>query len=259
MTFIEQSWSGIEAPHLTIAWRWQLKTRAATVKMGSPRSRKILMQDFRSEFVSLCLQLAVLRFGRFELKSGRISPYFFNAGLFCSGRALQQLGHFYARAIEASGLEFDTLYGPAYKGIPLAASVAIAFADHFDRDLPYVFNRKETKDHGEGGALVGAPLTGRVLVIDDVISAGTSVTESARVIDRAGARMCAVAIALDRQERGSGDRSAAAEVEERFGIPVINIINLDALIDDLSQRAGFADSYQKIVEYRARYGSGLDQ
>ena len=212
------------------------------------------MQPFQSEFLSLCLELEVLRFGRFELKSGRISPYFFNAGLFDSGRALQRLGHYYAQAIVRSGLQFDTIFGPAYKGIPLAASIAIAFSDHFDRDIPYVFNRKEAKDHAEGGSLVGAALSGRVLVVDDVISAGTSVRESAQIIDQAGATFCGVAIALDRQEKGSGEQSATSEVSERFDIPVINIVDLNSLIEDLASRGGFAEEHENIVKYRLKYG-----
>ena len=212
------------------------------------------MKLFQREFLSLCLELEALRFGRFELKSGRISPYFFNVGLFDSGLSLRRLGHFYAQAIEQSGLKFDIISGPAYKGIALATSIAIAYADHFDRDIPYVFNRKEAKDHGEGGHLVGAPLRGRVLVVDDVISAGASVRESARIIEQAGATFCGVAIALDRQEKGSGDRSATAEISELFGVPVINIVNLDALIEDLASRDGWVKENEKIVEYRTQFG-----
>ena len=224
------------------------------VKIVTTETRETLMKHFQSEFLSLCLELEVLRFGRFELKSGRISPYFFNAGLFDSGLALQRLGYYYAQAIRASGLEFDTIFGPAYKGIPLAASITIAFSDHFDRDIPYVFNRKEAKDHGEGGLLIGAPLTGRVLVVDDVISAGTSVRESTRIIKQAGATFCGVAIALDRQEKGRGDQSATSEISDQFGVPVINIVNLDALIEDLAIRDGFAKECKNIVEYRAKHG-----
>jgi orotate phosphoribosyltransferase len=212
------------------------------------------MKPFQRDFLSLCLELEVLRFGRFELKSGRISPYFFNAGLFDTGRALQRLGYYYAQAIKDSGLEFDVIFGPAYKGIPLAAAIAIAFSDHFDRDIAYCFNRKEAKDHGEGGHLVGAPLNGRVLVVDDVVSAGTSVRESADIINQAGATFAGVAIALDRQERGTGELSATGEIAQEFDVPIINIINLDSLIDDLSAREGFAQDRQNIVVYREQYG-----
>ncbi|MGD8429808.1 MAG: orotate phosphoribosyltransferase, partial [Ectothiorhodospiraceae bacterium] len=178
------------------------------------------MLTYQRQFIQFALDRGVLRFGDFTLKSGRRSPYFFNAGLFNSGGALARLGEYYARAVMDAGVEFDMLFGPAYKGIPLAAATAIALSEHFQRDVPYAFNRKEAKDHGEGGNVVGAPLAGRVLVVDDVISAGTSVGESQEIIRASGAEMAGVLIALDRQERGAGERSAVQEVEARLHVPV---------------------------------------
>ncbi|MDX1397810.1 MAG: orotate phosphoribosyltransferase, partial [Oceanospirillum sp.] len=178
------------------------------------------MQDYQREFIEFAIEQNVLRFGEFTLKSGRISPYFFNAGLFKSGQALARLGRFYAQAISASKVEYDVVFGPAYKGIPLAAVTAVALADHHDRDVPYVFNRKEAKDHGEGGVLVGADLEGKVLIIDDVITAGTAIREVMQIIDANGAQPGGVVIALDRQERGKGELSAIQEVERDFNMPV---------------------------------------
>jgi orotate phosphoribosyltransferase len=212
-------------------------------------------QTFRQDFIRFAIEREVLRFGQFTLKSGRISPYFFNAGLFNTGSSLAQLGRFYADAVMASGVEFDMVFGPAYKGIPLAAALAIALSDHHGRDLPFAFNRKEAKDHGEGGTIVGAPLKGRVLVIDDVISAGTSVRESAGMIAAAGAELAGVAIALDRQERGQGERSAVQEVEQRFGVPVISIADLAALIAYLEQGGGHAEQLAAARAYREQYGA----
>lgn len=211
--------------------------------------------DYRQAFIRFAIEREVLRFGEFELKSGRISPYFFNAGLFNSGTALAELGRFYARAVLASGLEFDMVFGPAYKGVPLAAALAIALADRHGRDVPFAFNRKEAKDHGEGGIIVGAPLQGRVLVIDDVVSAGTSVRESAQLITAAGATLAGVAIALDRQERGLGETSAVREVERNFGIPVISIANLDALARFLAAQGNHAPELARLRAYRDRYGA----
>ncbi len=193
-------------------------------------------------------------FGEFQTKAGRLSPYFFNAGLFNDGESLRRLGQFYAKAILDSGLAFDGLFGPAYKGIPLAASVAIALAGE-GRNVPFSFNRKEAKDHGEGGAIVGAPLAGRILIVDDVISAGTSVRESVGLIRAAGAVPCGVAIALDRQERGQGELSAVQEVEHHYGLPVISIVGLDDLIDYLAVRDGVQAQLAAIQAYRARYGT----
>ena len=212
------------------------------------------MQDYQREFIDFAIRVGVLRFGSFTLKSGRQSPYFFNSGLFNSGASLAQLGRYYARAIVASGLEFDMLFGPAYKGIPLAAAVSIALADHHDRDVPYAFNRKEAKDHGEGGTLVGAPVQGRVLIVDDVISAGTSVRESVALIEAAGATPAGVAIALDRQEKGQAERSAIQEVEQQFGLSVISIVGLAEVLDYLKEQDQLHEYIEAIAAYRARYG-----
>lgn len=208
-----------------------------------------------SGFIDLCLQLGVLRFGEFKLKSGRVSPYFFNAGLFKSGRALAELGRHYARAIQQSKLDCDVLFGPAYKGIPLVATTAVALADQHQRDLPWSFNRKEAKDHGEGGSIVGAALQGRVLIIDDVITAGTAIRESVDIIRAAGAEPAAVVLALDRQERGQGTLSAVQEVEQVLQIPVISILKLEDLISYL-EGAGDAHYLQAVRQYRAQYGIG---
>ncbi|NLO81309.1 MAG: orotate phosphoribosyltransferase [Xanthomonadaceae bacterium] len=211
--------------------------------------------DFRHAFIRFAIEHQVLRFGEFQLKSGRISPYFFNAGLFNTGSTLAELGRFYAQAVLAAGLEFDMVFGPAYKGVPLAAAFAIAMADRHGRDIPFAFNRKEAKDHGEGGVIVGAPLQGRVLVIDDVVSAGTSVRESAALISAAGATLAGVAIALDRQERGLGELSAAREVERNFGVPVVSIANLDTLVQVLRQQGGHEAELEALRAYRVRYGA----
>lgn len=213
------------------------------------------MLDYQREFLGFAVATGVLKFGEFELKSGRESPYFFNAGLFDSGRSLARLGRFYASAIVAAGVPFDLLYGPAYKGIVLAAATSIALADHHGRDLPYAFNRKEAKDHGEGGAIVGSPLAGDVLIIDDVITAGTSVRESVAIIEAHGARPAGVAIALDRQERGQDERSAVDEVREGFGLPVLSIVTLADLIEYLQEDPATVDSLQAVRDYQARYGA----
>ena len=212
------------------------------------------MQDYQREFIDFSIRVGVLRFGSFTLKSGRQSPYFFNSGLFNSGASLAQLGRYYARAVAASGLEFNMLFGPAYKGIPLAAALAIALADHHGRDVPYAFNRKEAKDHGEGGTTVGAPLQGRVLIVDDVISAGTSVRESVALIEAAGATPAGVAIALDRQEKGQGEKSAIQEVEQQFGLAVVSIVGLAEVLAYLQQRDELHQYVDAIAAYRARYG-----
>ncbi|MGD2082423.1 MAG: orotate phosphoribosyltransferase, partial [Chromatiales bacterium] len=212
------------------------------------------MHPYQREFLDFALQLGVLRFGEFTLKSGRRSPYFFNAGLFNTGAALARLGRFYARTIAESGIAFDVLYGPAYKGIPLAAVACAALADQHARDVPYAFNRKEPKDHGEGGVIVGHPLYGRVLIIDDVISAGTSVRESVEIIRREGAQPAGVVIALDRQERGAGARSAIQEVQETYGIPVTAIVRLEHLIEYLAGRPGDRKDLERIRAYYAEYG-----
>lgn len=206
-----------------------------------------------SSFIDLCLELGVLRFGEFKLKSGRTSPYFFNAGLFNSGRALAELGRFYAAAIQQAQLEYDVLFGPAYKGIPLVSATAIALADHHGRSAPWSFNRKEAKDHGEGGNIVGASLRGRVLIIDDVMTAGTAIRESVDVIRAAGATPAGVVIALDRQERGQTERSAVQEVEQVLGLPVTSILKLADLIAHL-QASGDAQQLAALKRYRSEYG-----
>ena len=213
------------------------------------------MKDYQRDFLQFAIDLGVLRFGEFTLKSGRISPYFFNAGLFNTGQALARLGRFYAQAIVTAGLEFDVLYGPAYKGIPLAAATAVALADHHGRDVPYAFNRKEAKDHGEGGTVVGAELRGRILIIDDVISAGTSVRESVNLIQANGATPAGVIIALDRQERGSGATSAIQEVETDYSMPVTSIVQLADLLAFLGETPELAQAAQAVAAYRSKYGA----
>lgn len=212
------------------------------------------MKNYQQEFLDFAIAQGVLRFGEFTLKSGRVSPYFFNAGLFQTGSALAQLGKFYAQAIVDSGLAFDMLFGPAYKGIPLAAATAIALYEHHGKDYPYAFNRKEAKDHGEGGTIVGAALKGRVLVIDDVITAGTAIRESADIVAAQGAELAGVAIALDRQERGKGTQSAVQEVEALYGIKVINIVGLGEVINHVSQHQQDAELVAKVQAYRSAYG-----
>jgi orotate phosphoribosyltransferase len=215
------------------------------------------MLDYQREFIEFAIEKEVLCFGEFTLKSGRKSPYFFNSALFSDGASLLKLGNFYARAIEQSQLKFDMIYGPAYKGIPLAAAVAIAYGLEYGRALPYCFNRKEEKDHGEGGTTLGAPLKdSRVLVVDDVISAGTSVNQSVAIIRNAMAHPVGVAVALDRQERGQGDISAVQEVEQKYGLQVISVITLDDLVDFLQVRGGRTGDLERIQEYRTEYGIG---
>lgn len=211
------------------------------------------MTGFKDAFLDFAIERRVLLFGEFRTKAGRRSPYFFNAGLFNDGESLKRLGEFYAKAILDSGIAFDGLFGPAYKGIPLAASVAIALAGQ-GHNVPYSYNRKEAKDHGEGGSIVGAPLVGRILIVDDVISAGTSVRESVQLIRAAGAAPCGVAIALDRQERGNGELSAVQEVMRDHGLPVISIVKLDDLVRYLASHAELADHLAAIQAYRDRYG-----
>jgi orotate phosphoribosyltransferase len=213
------------------------------------------MHDYKRAFIELALARGALKFGRFTLKSGRVSPYFFNAGLFNTGAALAQLGRCYADAIDGAGLGFDVLFGPAYKGIPLATATAVALAERHGRDVPWVFNRKEAKDHGEGGSLVGAPLAGRALIVDDVITAGTAIRESIEIIRSAGAEPCGVLLALDRQERGRAERSAVQEVEAEFGLPVVSILTLADLLADLETRAGTEPAeLAALRHYRVEYG-----
>ena len=211
------------------------------------------MSDFRQQFLHFALQQNVLKFGEFTTKAGRKSPYFFNAGLFNDGASTLALARFYARAIIESKVEFDMLFGPAYKGIILAAATAMMLAEQ-GVNVPFAYNRKEAKDHGEGGVLVGAPLKGRVLIIDDVISAGTSVRESVKLIEAEGATPAAVAIALDRMEKGSGELSAVQEVEQQYGLPVVAIANLQDLLAMLEHNSEFHNYLAPVQAYRARYG-----
>lgn len=211
------------------------------------------MLAYQREFISYALECGVLKFGEFQLKSGRISPYFFNTGLFNTGSKLGKLGEFYAKALAQSELKPDILYGPAYKGIPLVSATAIAYARLTGGDIPFAFNRKEAKDHGEGGEIVGAKLEGRVLIVDDVITAGTSVRESVEIIVRSGAEPAGVLIALDRQEKALGDISAVQETMEKYKVPVISIINLGNIIDYIKNNA--ADQLEAITAYRLRYGT----
>ncbi len=212
------------------------------------------MQDYQREFIEFAIEREVLRFGEFELKSGRISPYFFNAGGFKTGEALARLGRYYAAAIQNAGLEYDVMLGPAYKGIPLVVTTSVALYNDYGIDTPYVFNRKVAKDHGEGGNLVGSPLAGRVLIVDDVISAGTAIREVMTLIDNAGAKPSGVVIALDRQERGTGATSAIQQVETDYKMPVVNIITLTDLIEYLEETGGYETQVAAMREYRSVYG-----
>ena len=212
------------------------------------------MKAYQREFIEFALERNVLRFGEFTLKSGRTSPYFFNAGLFNTGRDLARLGRFYAAALVDSGIEYDLLFGPAYKGIPIATTTAVALCDHHDIDMPYCFNRKEKKDHGEGGSLVGSELTGRVMLVDDVITAGTAIRESMEIIEAHKAQLAGVLIALDRQEKGKGQLSAIQEVERDFGCDIVSIIKLEDLINYLSEKPGMEAQLASVSAYRDQYG-----
>ncbi|WP_086982041.1 orotate phosphoribosyltransferase [Vibrio aphrogenes] len=212
------------------------------------------MKAYQREFIEFALEKEVLKFGEFTLKSGRISPYFFNAGLFNTGRDLARLGRFYAAALADSGIEFDVLFGPAYKGIPIATTTAVALADHHDIDTPYCFNRKEAKDHGEGGNLVGNPLEGRIMLVDDVITAGTAIRESMEIIKANAADLAGVLVAIDRQEKGKGELSAIQEVERDFGCAVISIISLGDLVTYLEEQGNSAEQLASVKAYRDQYG-----
>ncbi|EHK9004151.1 orotate phosphoribosyltransferase [Vibrio vulnificus] len=212
------------------------------------------MKAYQREFIEFALEKQVLKFGEFTLKSGRKSPYFFNAGLFNTGRDLARLGRFYAAALADSGIEFDVLFGPAYKGIPIATTTAVALADHHDIDTPYCFNRKEAKDHGEGGNLVGSVLEGRIMLVDDVITAGTAIRESMEIIQANGADLAGVLVAIDRQEKGKGELSAIQEVERDFACAVISIVSLSDLITFLEEKGDAAEHLDAVKAYRAQYG-----
>lgn len=212
------------------------------------------MKTYQHQFIEFALEKQVLQFGEFTLKSGRVSPYFFNAGLFNTGKELALLGHFYAAAIIDSAIEFDLLFGPAYKGITIGTSTAIALSEQYHLDVPFCFNRKETKDHGEGGTLVGSPLTGNVMLVDDVITAGTAIKESMALIKAHQARLAGVLIALDRQERGYGELSAVQEVENNYKCQVKSIITLDDLISYLSDLPEMREQLKAISDYKQQYG-----
>ncbi|ARO97160.1 Orotate phosphoribosyltransferase [Vibrio alginolyticus] len=212
------------------------------------------MKAYQREFIEFALEKEVLKFGEFTLKSGRKSPYFFNAGLFNTGRDLARLGRFYAAALADSGIEFDVLFGPAYKGIPIATTTAVALADHHDIDTPYCFNRKEAKDHGEGGNLVGSALEGRIMLVDDVITAGTAIRESMEIIQANGADLAGVLVAIDRQEKGKGELSAIQEVERDFGCAVISIVSLGDLVTYLEEKGDAAEHLEAVKAYRSEYG-----
>ena len=214
------------------------------------------MQSHKTQFLELSLELGALRFGEFELKSGRISPYFFNAGQLSTGRAAASLGRCYAAALAGAGIRFDMLFGPAYKGISLVALTAAALAEHHGVDCPFTYNRKEIKDHGEGGLSIGAPISGRVVIVDDVITAGTAVTEAVQIIETGGGIAAGVLVALDRQEVGTSSRlSAVRELEQRLGVPVRSIVSLDDLVAHMQARPGFAQHLPAIHAYRDRYSS----
>ncbi|EGQ8164216.1 orotate phosphoribosyltransferase [Vibrio parahaemolyticus] len=212
------------------------------------------MKAYQREFIEFALEKEVLKFSEFTLKSGRKSPYFFNAGLFNTGRDLARLGRFYAAALADSGIEFDVLFGPAYKGIPIATTTAVALADHHDIDTPYCFNRKEAKNHGEGGNLVGSALEGRIMLVDDVITAGTAIRESMEIIKANGADLAGVLVAIDRQEKGKGELSAIQEVERDFGCAVISIVSLGDLITYLEEKGNATEHLEAVKAYRAEYG-----
>ena len=212
------------------------------------------MRGYKREFIELALELGVLRFGEFTLKSGRVSPYFFNAGLFNTGYAAAKLGRFYAEAIAQSDMRFDMLFGPAYKGIPLATLAAASLAEQHDIDVPYSFNRKEAKAHGEGGSIVGAPLSGGVLIVDDVITAGAAVREAYQIISAAGAEVTGLVISLDRQERGQGPYSAVQELKQSLDIPVVSIVQLDDLINLLEESSEYEEFLEPVLNYRKHYG-----
>lgn len=212
------------------------------------------MKAYQRQFIEFALEKGVLKFGEFTLKSGRISPYFFNAGLFNTGRDLARLGRFYAEALVDAGIDYDVLFGPAYKGIPIATTTAVALADHHDIDTPYCFNRKEAKTHGEGGSLVGSDLEGRIMLVDDVITAGTAIRESMEIIKANGADLAGVLVAIDRQEKGKGELSAIQEVERDFGCAVISIVSLDDVVTYLSEQDGMDAHLAAVKAYRAEYG-----
>ncbi len=213
-----------------------------------------MLADYQREFIEFAIENEVLRFGQFELKSGRISPYFFNAGLFNTGLALQKLGQFYAQALVASKIDYDILFGPAYKGIPLVSAASIALASDHDIAVPYVFNRKEAKSHGEGGSLVGAPLEGRVMIVDDVITAGTAIREVLDIVGGSRGTIVGALVAIDRQERGKGELSAIQEIESEYGVSVVSVVKLNHIVEYLESDSQYDETLNQVHEYLDRYG-----
>ncbi|MAI81987.1 MAG: orotate phosphoribosyltransferase [Gammaproteobacteria bacterium] len=214
------------------------------------------MENYKQKFIEMSIQIGALKFGEFELKSGRVSPYFFNMGLFSTGQALKNIGDFYASALEESNIEFDMLFGPAYKGIPLASVMSASLFMNHDKDVPFVYNRKEKKDHGEGGRIVGPPLSGKIVIVDDVITAGTAIKEASQIIRETGAEISGIIIAIDRQEKGAGEYSAVQEASSKLGVPVISIVNLDQILAFVKNSSSELEDHVEAIEsYRKEYGA----
>ena len=214
------------------------------------------MENYKQKFIEMSIQIGALKFGEFELKSGRVSPYFFNMGLFSTGQALKSIGDFYASALEESNIEFDMLFGPAYKGIPLASVMSASLFMNHDKDVPFVYNRKEKKDHGEGGRIVGPPLSGKIVIVDDVITAGTAIKEASQIIRETGAEISGIIIAIDRQEKGAGEYSAVQETSSKLGVPVISIVNLDQILAFVKNSSSELEDHVEAIEsYRKEYGA----
>ena len=214
------------------------------------------MENYKQKFIEMSIQIGALKFGEFELKSGRVSPYFFNMGLFSTGQALKNIGDFYASALEESNIEFDMLFGPAYKGIPLASVMSASLFMNHDKDIPFVYNRKEKKDHGEGGRIVGPPLSGKIVIVDDVITAGTAIKEASQIIRETGAEISGIIIAIDRQEKGAGEYSAVQEASSKLGVPVISIVNLDQILAFVKNSSSELEDHVEAIEsYRKEYGA----
>ena len=214
------------------------------------------MENYKQKFIEMSIQIGALKFGEFELKSGRVSPYFFNMGLFSTRQALKNIGDFYALALEESNIEFDMLFGPAYKGIPLASVMSASLFMNHDKDVPFVYNRKEKKDHGEGGRIVGPPLSGKIVIVDDVITAGTAIKEASQIIRETGAEISGIIIAIDRQEKGAGEYSAVQEVSSKLGVPVISIVNLDQILAFVKNSSSELEDHVEAIEsYRKEYGA----
>ena len=214
------------------------------------------MENYKQKFIEMSIQIGALKFGEFELKSGRVSPYFFNMGLFSTGQTIKNIGDFYASALEESNIEFDMLFGPAYKGIPLTSVMSASLFMNHDKDVPFVYNRKEKKDHGEGGQIVGPSLSGKIVIVDDVITAGTAIKEASQIIREAGAEISGIIIAIDRQEKGAGEYSAVQEVSSKLGVPVISIVNLDQILAFVKNSSSELEDHVEAIEnYRKEYGA----